>query len=95
MSTFSLKFFLKNHDLKIDTMIESELQKFFNYLTYPRDSIIYSDEGFIKIDKGEQGGSHWCAFYVKNNKSHYFVSFGVQPVKFLLKRLPEPFINHK
>ena len=40
------------------------------------------------------GGTHWCAFYVKNNKSFYFDSFGFQPDKFLLKQLPKPIKYH-
>ena len=39
-------------------------------------------------------GSHWTAFYVKNNKSFYFDNFGGQPDKFLLNQLPKPIINH-
>ena len=36
---------------------------------YPRDSKIFSDRGFVKIDNGSQGGSHWCIFIVKDHKS--------------------------
>ena len=43
-------------------MNESQLQKIYNYPTYPRDSEIYSDKGFVKIDNGFRGGTHWCAF---------------------------------
>ena len=39
------------------------------------------------------GGTHWVAFIVKDNKSYYFDSFGVQPDKFTLK-LPKPIIYH-
>ena len=35
MSTFSLQNFMKKHDLKIDTMNESELQNFFFILHTP------------------------------------------------------------
>ena len=41
------------------------------------------------------GGTHWCAFYVKDNKSYYFDSFGGQQDKLLLKQLPKPIIYHK
>ena len=77
-------------------MNESQLQKSYNYSIYPRDSKLFSDEGF-NIDDGSQGGTHWCAFYVKINKSYYFDSFGVQPDKFLLNHLPKPIIyqNYK
>ena len=50
-------------------MIESELQRVYNYAIYPKDSKFFSDKGFINIDIGSQGGTHWCAFYVKDNKS--------------------------
>ena len=33
-------------------------------------------------------------FIVKDNKSFYFDSFGVQPDKFLLDQLPKPIIYH-
>ena len=75
-------------------MNESQLQRVYNYPIYPRDSKIYSDKGFVNIDNGSQGGSDWCAFYLKNNKSFYFDSFGGQPDKFLLKQLPKLIIYH-
>ena len=41
------------------------------------------------------GGSHWCAFYVKNKKkTFYFDSFGRQPDKSLLNQLTESLKNH-
>ena len=40
------------------------------------------------------GGTQWTCFIVKDNKSYYFDSFGVQPDKFFLKQLPKPIINH-
>ena len=46
-------------------MNESQLQKFFNYPICPRDSIIHSDTGFVSIDNGSQGGSHWVCFMIK------------------------------
>ena len=69
-------------------MNESELQKFYNYPIYPRDAKIYSHKGFVKLDDGWMGGSHWTAFYIENKKSYYFDSFGGQPDNFLLKKLP-------
>ena len=94
MKVLNFKDFLKKYKLKNDTMNESQLQKVYNYDIYPRDSKIYSDKGFINIDNGAQGGSHWTAFYIKNNKSFYFDSFGGAPDKFLLKQLPKPIIYH-
>ena len=75
-------------------MTESELQIIYNYPIYPRDSKINSDKGFVNIDNGSQGGTHWVSFIVKDKKSYYFDSFGVQPGNFLLNHLPKPIIYH-
>ena len=50
-------------------MNESHLQKFYNHPIYPKDSKIYSDRGFVIIDSGSQGGTHWTCFIVKDKKS--------------------------
>ena len=76
-------------------MNESELQRVYNYHIYPRDSKTHSDRGFVNIDNGSQGGTHWTCFIVKNDKSFYFGSFGGHPDKFLLNQLPKPIIYHK
>ena len=94
MKILSFKEFMKKYKIKNDTTNESELQKIYNYPIYPRDSKIYSDKGFVNIDNGSQGGTHWKCFIVKYNKSFYFDSFGVQPDKFLLNQLPKPIIYH-
>ena len=44
----------------------------YKYPKPSRDSKIYSDKVFISINSGGQGGSHWCVFYVENNKSFSF-----------------------
>ena len=75
-------------------MNESELQRVYNYEIYPRDSKIYSKKGFVNIDDGRLGGSHWTCFLLIDNKSFYFDSCGGQPDKFLLKKLPKPIIYH-
>ena len=75
-------------------MNESQLQKIYNYKIYPRDSKTISDRGFVKIHNGSQGGTHWTCFIVKDKKSFYFDSFGVQPDKFLLNQLKKPIIYH-
>ena len=85
---------MTKYNLKNDTMNESELQRNYNYPIYPRDSKIYSDRGFVNIDDGSMGGSHWSCFIVKDNKLYYFESFGGQPDKFLLKQLSKPIIYH-
>ena len=94
MKVLNFKDFMKKYKLKTDTMNESELQRVYNYLIYPRDSKIYSDKGFVDIDNGSMGGIRWICFIIKDNKSYYFDSFGVQPDKFLLKQLPKPIIYH-
>ena len=94
MKILTFKDFMKKYNLKNNTMNESQLQKFYNYTIYPRDSKIYSDRGFVNIDNGSQGCTHWTCFIVKDNKSYYFDSFGVQPDKFLLNQLPKPIIYH-
>ena len=73
-------------------MNESQLQRIYNYPTYPRGSKIYSDKGFVNIDNGSMGGSHWNCFIVKDNKTYYFESFGGQPDNFLLNQLRKPII---
>ena len=94
MKVLYFKDFMKNYKLKNDTMNESQLQQVYNYPIYPRDSKIYSDKGFVNIDNGSQGGSHWTCFIVKDNKSFYFDSFGCQPDKYLLFQLSKPIIYH-
>ena len=88
------KGFMKKYKLKNDTMNESELQKIYNYPIYPRGSKIYSDRGFVNIDDGRLKGTHWTCFIVKDNKSFFFDSFGVQPDNFLLNQLPKPKLYH-
>ena len=73
MKVLNFKDFMKKYNLKNDTMNESELQKVCNYPIYPRDSKIYSDRGFVNIDNGAQGGTHWTCFIVKDNKSYYLI----------------------
>ena len=75
-------------------MNESELQRVYNYPIYPWDSKIQSDRGFVNLDNGSMGSNHWTCFIVKDNKSYYFDSFGVQPDKFPLKQLPKPINYH-
>ena len=75
-------------------MNESELQKVYNYLFYPRASKIYSDKSFVNLDDGSQNGTHWTCFIIKDNKSFYFDSFGVEPDKSLLNEIPKPKIYH-
>ena len=85
---------MKKYNLKNDTMNDFQIQKIYNYPIYPRDSKLYSDKGFVNIDDGRIGGTHWTRFIVRDNKSYYFDSFGGQPDKFLLNQLPKPIIYH-
>ena len=94
MKVLNFTDFMKKYKLKNDTMNESQLQKIYNYPIYPRASQIHSDKGFVNIDNGSMGGSHWTCFILKDNKSFYFDSFGGQPDKFLLNQLPKPIIYH-
>ena len=94
MKVLNFKDFMKKYKLKNDTMNELQLQKIDNHPVFPRDSKIYSDKGFVNIDNGSMGGSHWTCFIVKDKKSYYFDSFGVQPENFLLKQLPKTIIYH-
>ena len=90
MKLLNFEEFMKKYNLKNNTMNESQLQKIYNSPIYPRDSNIFSDKGFVNIDDGRLGGSHWTCFYIKDNKSYYFDSFGGQPDRFLLNQLPKP-----
>ena len=81
--------FMKKYNLKDDTMNESQLQRVYKYPIYTRDSKRHSDKGFVNIDNGSQGGTHWTCFKMPDNKSYYFDSFGGQPDKFLLNQIPK------
>ena len=66
MAILNLKDFTKKYNLKHDTMIESDLQRVFNYPIYRRDLKITTDKIFVNIDNGSMGGSHWVVFLIKN-----------------------------
>ena len=82
MLTSNFNVFLKKYNLTDITMNESQLKFFFNFPCYTRDSIENSEKGFINIDNGLHGGYHWTTFYVRNNESFYFDSFGGAPDNF-------------
>ena len=92
MKILNFKDFMKKYNLKNNTMNESQLKRV--YPMYRRESKIHSDRGFVNIDNGSQGGTHWTCFIVKDNKTFYFDSFGGQPDKFLPNRIPKPIIYH-
>ena len=81
---------MKRYTLRNATLNESELQRVYKYHIYPRDSRLYSDRGFVKIDNGSQSGTHWNCLILKDNKSYYFDSFGGAPDNVLLDQLPKP-----
>ena len=51
---------------------------------------VIKNKGFVNIDNGEQGGTHWTSFHIKDNKSFFIDSFGDQSDKLLLNELPKP-----
>ena len=90
----SFKDFMEKNSLQSDTLKESVLQRVYNYRIYSRGSKIHLDKGFLIVDSGGMGGTHWCCFLVKCKKSCYFGSFVGQPDKFLLNQQTKPLINH-
>ena len=89
MKKLNFEDYMEKFDLK-NTMVAREIQRIYNYCIYPRESKLYSDRGFVNIDIGSQGGTHWTCFIIKNNKSFYFDSYGGAPDKFLSNQLPKP-----
>ena len=71
-------------------MIETGLQRVYNYRKHPRVSKNMLLKWFVIIDNGSMGGTHWNCFYIKYNKSYYFDRFGGQPGKLLPDQLPKP-----
>ena len=66
MRLLNFKVFVKQNNMKNDTMHKSDIERAFNY---PKNSKTYSDEGFVNIENGSIGGSHWVKFLVKINNS--------------------------
>ena len=94
MKLLNFREFMKLYNLKDDTMNESQLQRSYNYPIYPKNSKIHSDRGFVNLDDGRMGGTHWTCFIVKDKKSFYFDSSGGTPDKFLINQLSKPIIYH-
>ena len=59
MKVLNFKDFMKKYKIKDDTMNEFQLQIVYIYHIYPRVSKIKTDRGFVNIDNGFRGGSHW------------------------------------
>ena len=94
MKIINFRDFKKKYSLKKETMNENDLQRVYIDPIYPKDSQIYSVKGFVNIDNGSQGGTHWTCFYIKDHKTFYFHSFGGQPDRCSLNQLPEPIIYY-
>ena len=85
---------MEKENLKNNTLKENGLQRVYDILIYPRDSKKHSDRGFVVLDDGSMGGSHWTCFMMKDNKSPNFDSFGGAPDKFPLKQLSKSVFYH-
>ena len=85
---------MNKHGLSDEAMKENDLTKKLNIKICPRDSKITTDKGFVNIDNGEQGGTYWTCFNVKDNKSSYFDSFYGSPDKLLLHQSPKTITYH-
>ena len=82
MTILMFKDFMKKYNLKKSTMKESELQRVYKFPIHPGDSKINSDKGFVITHNDSIGGTHWVCFIVKDNKTFYFDSFGVNQINF-------------
>ena len=93
MTILNIKDFTKKYNLANNTMNECELKRVYKYSIYHRISTITTKKGFVSIDNGSMGETHWTCFCVKD-KSFYLDSFGGQLDKFSLKQLPKPITFH-
>ena len=48
-------------------MNETDSKKVYNYPIYPGYSKINTNNGFVNINNGSMGGTHWTRFYIKDN----------------------------
>ena len=62
----------------------SDLKKVLYYHNYPRDTTIKTDKRSINIDNGEQGGTRWTCFCIKDNKSFFSTLLFFNLVNFYL-----------
>ena len=95
MPTLGLTVVIKEYGLEDQTMTETDLKIVYIFSIFPRHSIITADKGFLNTGDGSMGGSHWTCFYMKDNKSFHFDSFGGQANKSLLQQLPKPITSHE
>ena len=68
-----------------------------NYNIYPRNSRIITDKGFINIDNGGKGDTHWTRLHIKDNKSVYSIFSVFNVMNFYLTNYPNKslFVNEK
>ena len=82
MNLITFRVFMKIYNLKNDTRNESQIQNFYIYPIYPRNSKIYSNQGFVKIGNGSQAGTHWTCFIVKITNNCTFLASEVNQINF-------------
>ena len=41
---------------------QSDWTRIFLFKRYPKDSKKTNEKGFVKLDNGEEGGTHWTCF---------------------------------
>ena len=82
MSIPNLGEFMKQYNFKKAIKNESDLHRVHNYTIYSKNSKINSDKGFLIIDNGIKGGTHWCCFIIKDNTFYYFNSFVDSQINF-------------
>ena len=63
MRIINFRDFMNKYIFKTDTMNESDLKWVYKYPIYPRASKISSNKGFVNIDNGIVGGTHWTCFF--------------------------------
>ena len=68
MTRLGVRDCMEKYNFKENTMNEGDLQRAFNYNIYRRDSKLISNKGFVNIDIGQVGGTHWVCFIVKDEK---------------------------
>ena len=95
MKILNFNDFMKKRSLKDDTMNGTQNKECIIILyTLEIKETFQMVRAFVNIDNGSQGGTHWCCFIIKDNKSYYFDSFGGVPDIFSLNQLLKAIIYH-
>ena len=84
LKTLNSKDIMKKYGLKEDITKESDVARISYSENYQTDFNKTTLQGFVKNDNGEQGGTHWTYFCVKDNQS-FFDSFAGAPGSFLIE----------